>query len=84
MKNPFTKPQVLLLLFFTFHFAMICIKSFREYSAMKAIEPWVHPLRNVSEYYTEMTVLQADYSFFLLIFPRFFCEHHRKRFDRKI
>ncbi|MDI9867753.1 hypothetical protein [Flectobacillus roseus] len=64
MKNPFTKPQVLLLLFFTFHFAMICVKSFREYSAMKAIEPWVHPLRNVSEYYTEMTVLQADYSFF--------------------
>jgi hypothetical protein len=64
MKNPFTKSHILLLLFFTFHFSMICIKSFREYSAMKVIESWINPLRNVSEYYTEMAVLQADYSFF--------------------
>ena len=61
---PFTRKQYALMGFFTLHFIMILGKSFREYAYIKPVLEHLPALRIASEYYTQMTVLQADYSFF--------------------
>lgn len=61
---PFTRKQYALMGFFALHFIMILGKSFREYAYIKPVLEHLPALRIASEYYTQMTVLQADYSFF--------------------
>lgn len=60
----FTQKQYWLMFFFGLHFLLILSKSFREYAYIKPVLERFTAFRIASEYYTQMTVLQADYSFF--------------------
>ena len=62
--SSFTRKQYALMGFFALHFLLIMCKSFREYAFLKPVLEKIPTLRIASEYYTQMTVLQADYSFF--------------------
>jgi hypothetical protein len=59
-----SRKQWLLLSLLAFHFLMICSKSFREYRYVRSVLRHLPALKIASEYYTQLTVLQADYSFF--------------------
>jgi hypothetical protein len=64
ISSSFTRKQYALMGFFALHFILILGKSFREYAYIKPVLERLPVLRIASEYYTQMTVLQADYSFF--------------------
>lgn len=60
----FDGKRYILLFFFALHFLFILSKSLREYSLIKPVLDRLPAFRTVSEYYTQLAVLQADYSFF--------------------
>ncbi len=46
------------------HFYFICQKSFREYGMFRVLNAHMPGVVQAGEYYTQLAVMQADYSFF--------------------
>jgi hypothetical protein len=59
-----TNKKILLLTAAVLHVFFICQKSFRDYVPFDTLKTEVPALMAISEYYTELAVMQADYSFF--------------------
>ena len=56
--------KLLLLAVAALHLFFICQKSFREYLPFSSLNARVPRLAMAGEYYTQLAVMQADYSFF--------------------
>ena len=59
-----SRKQGFLLILVALHFSLIMFKSFREYPYFGGALKRLPTVKIVSEYYTQLAVLQADYSFF--------------------
>jgi hypothetical protein len=62
--NELSRKQILLLTILCLHFGLILFKTFREYPLVRIVFNNVSAIRFCAEYYTQLAVLQADYSFF--------------------